>query len=146
MSYTSCHKSSTCFFFSERQLYLSLKKKRRHTESLTDSKHSIAKSNLVPDDKIATTAVNMMIICFFDKDTKQLHSETVCAYAMSGAHECRRPERASNGGSKCSAECTQCPNTANLLMLSQFCHNSGLATDFGLFNVISKHSDAGVYQ
>ena len=30
-----------------------------------------------------------------------------------GAHEGRRPEGASNGGSKCSAEYTLCPNTAD---------------------------------
>ena len=41
---------------------------------------------------------------------------TVCrieTYTQPGAHEGRRPEGASNGGSMCSAECTLCPNTAD---------------------------------
>ena len=34
-------------------------------------------------------------------------------HIIAGAHEGRRPEGASNGGSMCSAECTLCPNTAD---------------------------------
>ena len=46
-------------------------------------------------------------ICFW----LTLHNQAF--RSVSGAHEGRRPEGASNGGSMCSAECTLCPNTAD---------------------------------